>query len=114
MKPQEFPAYLNVFQANQRETRSPIVAEAVIRKFGGGRGHETRTLHIAYSGAYRDGQQVHANAWMEHVCKVWNNGILLVNGYDGTLFEVDHNTVKVIVKGTTVKVSANMVEKENR
>jgi len=30
------------------------------------------------------------------------------------LFEVDHKTVKVIVKGTTLKVSANMVEKENR
>ena len=114
MKPQEFKNYLTVFKKRQKQSRSPIIAEAVIRKFGGGRGHETRILHIAYSGMYRDGQQVHANVWMELVCKAWNDVIRLTSGYDGTLFEIDHKTVKVIVKGTTLKVSANMVEKENR
>lgn len=113
MKSQEFKNYRTAFRKRQEQSRSPIVAEAVIRKFGGGGGHETRTLYIAYSGMYRDGQQVHANAWMELVCKAWNDAIRLTSGYDGTLFEIDHKTVKVIVKGTTLKVSANMVEKEN-
>lgn len=112
MKPQEFKDYLTIFKAQQKTTHSPIVAESVIRKFGGGRGRNIKTLYISYSGHYRDGQQIPANAWMGHVCKVWNNVVLLTNGYDGALFEVDHKTVKTTVKGTTLKVSANIVEKE--
>ena len=112
MRPQDFKDYLTVFKKRQAKSRSPIVAEAVIRKFGGGRGHEIKTLHITYSGVYRDGQQIHANAWVGHVCEVWNDAIRLRSGYDGTLFEIDYKTVKIVVTGSTLKVSANMMEKE--
>lgn len=112
MKSQDFKKYLPTFKTRQKKSRSPIVAEAVIRKFAGGKGHEIKTLYITYSGAYRDGQQVPANVWVGHVCEVWNDTIRLISGYDGTLFEVDHKTVEIIVTGKTLKISANIVEKE--
>ena len=112
MKPKDFEKFLSAFNTRQAISRSPIVAKSVIRKFGGGRGRDIKTLYITYSGVYRDGSQVPANAWMGHVCEVWNDVLSRTEGFDGAYFEVDHQTVKVAVKGKTLKVSANMVEKE--
>lgn len=64
MKAREFKNYLVAFKNSQDNSRSPIVAESVIRKFGGGRGHEIKTLYITYAGVHRDGEPVPANAWM--------------------------------------------------
>lgn len=117
MKAQDFKKHLDELKILQAETDT-IVTEAVIRKFGGGRGREIKTLNISLSLAHRPGMHIPAYAWMNTVCQKFNQAIRhslidekkSLNG--ATSFAIDAQTVRVIVKGTTLKVSANMEEKE--
>ena len=117
MKQNEFKNTLAVFKNLQTQSDSPIVAEAIIRKFGGGRGREIKTLHILLSISVRPGQRIPAYAWMNTVCNKWNEALYQIAiGANKSLnsvtrFVLDGNTVSTTVSGSILKVSANMVEK---
>ena len=117
MKPQEFKKALTTFKGLQEESPS-ILQEATVRKFGGGRGHEIRTLHILLSILVRPGQKVPVYVWAEMVCTRWNEALLQIADEVGEsihsvkCFELDNETIGITVTGLTLKVSANMAEKE--
>lgn len=119
MKPQDFKNALETFKKLQDESPSLILQEATVRKFGGGRWQNVKTLHILFSTSIRPGQKIPVYAWAQMVCTRWNEALHQLADEAGKSihsvnhFELDSNTVQVIVKGSTLKVSANMVEKEN-
>ncbi len=118
MKAQDFDKTLRVFKGLQEESPSPILQEATVRKFGGGRWREIKTLHILLSVSVRPGQKIPVYVWVKMICTRWNEALLQIADEAGesihraNCFTLDNETVSVTVQGMTLKVSANMVEKE--
>lgn len=112
MKDEDFRKALKVFKRLQKESPSPILQEATVRKFGGGRGHETKTLHILLSTSICPGQKIPVYAWMEMVCTRWHEALLELGEsiHSANRFELDNKTLSITSQGSTLKVSANMVE----
>ncbi len=108
MKLKDFERYKRAFAKVQKTLKSPIVQEAVLRTNGGGAGNEIRTIHILYSGPYRQGQRIPAHTWMESICKHWNKALQEYEGDDCSEFELESNTVGVTVSGSVVKATANI------
>ncbi|MCF6278500.1 MAG: hypothetical protein L3J16_07120 [Anaerolineales bacterium] len=112
-----FARYKKAFRIRQLSSDSFVVRDAVVRKYGGGRGRKIKTLNIIFSTSYRLGQEIPAYAWMDTVCREWNEALLGIaiderGRIDNRpVFALDGKSLRVTFKGSTLKISANMVER---
>ncbi len=116
MKAKDFETTLEVFKKLQEESPSSFIQSATIRKHSGGRGLNIRTLHILLSVPVRPRQKIPVYVWMKVVCARWNEALHEVATEAGgdihniTPFVLKDDTVSVAVQGSTVKVTANILE----
>ena len=107
MTTDDFEKHLKAFRLRQIQNQSQVVQNAVIRKFGGGRGREINTLHILHVDSnWRSGEQVRPVAWLGDVIDVWNSALVS----DTFRWELDAKSVTVEFKGSTLKITGSMVE----
>lgn len=120
MKPDKFKQYLQAFRKKQIQDQSWVVQNVVIRKFGGGRGREIKSLHLLFVDSnWRPGATIRPAAWLSHVVNTWNSGIISVTIDEGLNvseapcgWQLDVSSVAIVVKGSTLKVTGRMVEME--
>lgn len=113
MNQKDYDATQAVFKELQEKSLSPLLQKATVRKFGGSREREIKTLHILLSTSVRPRQRIPVYVWMEMVCTRWNEALFQVTAEAGESFNrfvLDNKTVSIEVQGSTLKVSANMVE----
>ena len=117
MTTDDFEKHLKAFRLRQIQDPSQVVQNAVIRKLGGGRGREIKTLHILHVDSnWRPGAQARPVVWLGYVIDAWNGALISetlddgLNVSDTFRWELDAKSVTVEFKGSTLKITGSMVE----